>query len=108
MKKIIAVLTFMLAFTVSANAQDQKAELETAAKRDAAELTQYLSLSDEQLTQFVPLFKKKHQVMQDKTVSAERKQEMSRIVGLKINASLDGNQQEKLAANPELWKRLTE
>ena len=48
----------------------------------------------------------KHQVMQSNTETNESKKEMSRIVGLKIEASLDSNQLQKLKSNTTLYNQL--
>lgn len=108
MKKLIAVLTLVLAFTVSANAQDKKLSPAEAGKNEAVELTQFLGLTQDQQVNFTALFTHKHESLQDPNLTAEGKKELSRIIGLKINATIDGNQQQKLESNPELLKRLTE
>ena len=107
MRKIAAVITFLLAFTFSANAQEAKLTIDEAAKKDTVELTEFLGLTPEQQVNFVALFRHKHKVLQDATIPAARKEDMSRTVALKINASIDANQQEKLATNPELLERLS-
>ena len=48
----------------------------------------------------------KHQVMQDKSGTVESRKEMSRIVGLKIEASMDSKQLEKLKSNTALYNQL--
>jgi hypothetical protein len=48
----------------------------------------------------------KHKVMQSTTETNDSKKEMSRIVGLKIEATLDSNQLEKLKANTALYNQL--
>lgn len=117
MKKIVTVITLMLAFTISANAQDKKqAKADTkevfvltpseAAKNDAVAITEYLDLNESQTNDFASLFQMKHEVMQDLNASTERKKEMSRIVGLKIEASLDSKKLEKLRANTALFNQL--
>lgn len=107
MKKIVSVITLLFAFTISANAQDSKISAEKAANDDAVELREYLGLSLNQQADFERLFQMKHEVMMDKDMSDERKKEMSRVVGLKIEASFDGDQIEKLKYNEVLWKKLT-
>jgi hypothetical protein len=122
MKKIVTVVTLMLAFTISANAQDKKNLQEKkadkkevivlspveAAKKDAAAIVEFLGLKESQEQDFVRLFEMKHQLMQDSEVSIERKKEMSIIVSHKIFASIENDQQVKLHSNPELLKKLTE
>jgi len=118
MKKIIAALTLLLAFSISANAQNKKSttaekvqekkELTSVekGKKEAEELTAYLGLNDTQNADFYRLFEQKHRTLEDKNLSVERRKEVARIIEAKIRASLDGNQIEKLEQNPELFKKL--
>lgn len=108
MKKLIAALTLLLAFTINANAQDKNAStpLERGTK-EAAELTEYLGLNETQNADFTRLFEQKHTVLDDKNLSSERKTELSRVIDMKIRATLDGNQMEKLEKNPDLLTKLT-
>ena len=107
MKKIIAVLTLFLAFSLTANAQDKKVSNEEAAKIDAHKLSEYLGLQGTQQDDFISLFLMKYQVLNDPKLSEERKTEMSRIVGLKVRASLTPEQNQKLDANPALLAKIT-
>ncbi len=107
MKKIIAVLTLLFAFTVSANAQDRKMNAEEAAKYEAHLMGEYLGLKGTQQDDFVRLFEMKHQTLNDASLSPERKAEMSRIVEMKIRASLTADQISKLESNPEMMARMT-
>lgn len=121
MKKLIAALTLALAFTINANAQDKKSTVNAdkaktqstqqlsageKAKNEATELAQFLGLNETQKADFQRLFEQKHRTLEDATLSQERRNEVSRIVELKIRATLDGNQMDKLDKNPELLKRL--
>jgi hypothetical protein len=107
MKKLVAILTLMLAFSINANAQDKYESTSTEkGTKEAAMLTEYLGLKDTQNADFARLFTQKHTVLEDKTLSAERKQELSRVIDAKIRATHDGNQIEKLEKNPELLKKL--
>jgi len=116
MKKLIAAVTLMLVFSISANAQAKKAVVkevtettlspEVAAKKNADELTQFIGLKEDMTLNFERLFKMKQEVLLDKNMSDERKAEMRRVVELKIRATLDYEQMEKLDKNPELLKRL--
>jgi len=107
MKKFIAVVTLFIAFSINANAQD-KYELSSTDKgtKEAAMLTEYLGLNETQNADFARLFIQKHTILEDKMLTTERKQELARVIEAKIRASLDGNQIEKLEANPELFKQL--
>lgn len=109
MKKLIAVLTLFLAFSINANAQDKGYvglnSSEKAAKQ-AAELTEYLNLDKEMNENFTKLFEYKFQVIDDKNAEPQRKAEMLRTVEAKIRGTLHGKQMEKLEKNTELFKKL--
>lgn len=122
MKKLIAVVTLMLAFSINANAQAKKTAVkdvknvkevtaepldpQTASKKDAGQLGEFLGLNDTEIMNFQRLFEMKQTVLQDKNMSEERKAEMRRVVEAKIRATLDGNQMQKLESNTELFKKL--
>lgn len=110
MKKIIAVLTLLLAFSINASAQDKSGYVGLTntekANKQASELSEYLGLDKTMQTNFASLFEYKFQVLNDKLATQERKTEMSRIVEAKIRGSLDGTQMEKLEKNPDLLNRL--
>jgi hypothetical protein len=110
MKKIFAVLTLLLAFSISASAQDKNGYegLDSAGKgkKQAAELSEYLTLDQTMNENFARLFEQKFVILDDKNATPERKAELSRIIEAKIRGSLDGNQMERLEKNPELLKKL--
>ncbi len=107
MKKFIAALTLLLAFSINANAQDKK-ELSTAekGKKDAVALAQYLDLNESMTADFERLFEQKYRTLADKTLSQERREEVSRIIEMKIRATLSEAQMEKLTVNKDLFKSL--
>ena len=107
MKKLIALLTFFFAFAITANAQDRKVSPEEAAKLDAYKMSEVIGLQGTQQDDFIRLFVMKHRVMNDPAMSEERKKETSRIMEMKLQASLTPEQMQKLNANPELYARLT-
>ena len=109
MKKLIAVLTLFLAFTINANAQDKNTPTSSLekGKKEAAELTEYLALDKSINEAFTRLFEQKNSILEDKNLSQERKTELSRVIEAKIRATLDAKQTERLEKNPELLKRLT-
>ena len=106
MKKLIAVLTLFLAFTINANAQDKNVSSHDRGKKDATELTEYLGLDTATSEAFARLFEQKYAVLEDKNVSQERKAELARVIEAKINATLNEKQMDKLNKNPELLKKL--
>ena len=118
MKKIIIACFLMLAINVTANAQNKKktttAESKEvvkltpaeAGKKDGLASSEFLGLDNNLTIAFNGLFEMKHEVMQNPNETNESKKEMSRIVGLKIEASIDSNQLEKLKANTILYNQL--
>lgn len=109
MKKIIAILTLSLAFASNMNAQESKdsGAGQLQSKKDAYELQQYLGLNENLVSSFYTLFEMKREVLENINSSQERKAEMVKIVGLKIQASLDNVQLEKLMTNKELYRKVT-
>ena len=101
MKKFVALFAFLVAFSISANAQDQKT-IDIAAKKDVSSLTEYLGLDETTQENFFKLFQMKHEILTDASLTQERKDEMSRQVGLKVMATLSSAQMAKLDANPDL------
>lgn len=107
MKKLIAALTLILAFSINANAQDKnKPSAYDLAKKQASELTEYLGLDKSQNENFVGLFEQKFSVLENKDLTQERKDEFSRVIEAKIRASLDSNLMDKLEKNQELFQKL--
>ena len=107
MKKIIAALTLMLAFSINANAQDKKNTTSyDLGKKQAAELTQFLGLDKTQNESFARLFEQKITILDDKNLTQERKDEFSRVIEAKIRASLDEKQMERLEKNTVLFEIL--
>ncbi len=110
MKKIFAVLTLLLAFSISANAQEKSGYvgMDAAAKgkKQAAELSEYLGLNDTMNQNFAMLFEQKFIVFDDKNVTPERRAEVTRVIDAKIRGTLDQNQIERLEKNPELLQKL--
>lgn len=107
MKKILAIFTFMLAFSLSAQAQDKKVSPESKGRQEAVELVDYLKLNSTDLESFSKLFQYKHEMMADPNLSAERKKEVSVIMERKIEGTLEPAQMEKLRANKALLEKLT-
>jgi len=118
MKKIIIACFFMLAVSITANAQNKKKTTEAASKevvkltpaqagkKDGVAISDFLGLDENMTVAFSNLFEMKHQIMQSATETNESKKEMSRIVGLKIEATIDSNQLQKLTANTALYNQL--
>ena len=118
MKKIIIACFLMLAVSITANAQSKKKTTTTvtkevvkltpaeAGKKDGIAISQFLGLDENLTIAFSNLFEMKHEKMQSPNETNESKKEFSRIVGLKIEATIDSNQLEKLKANTALYNQL--
>ena len=107
MKKLIAALTLMLAFSINANAQDKDTPSSyDLGKKQAAELTEFLGLDKVQNENFARLFEQKISILSEKDLTDERRKELSRVIDAKIRATLDQNQMERLEKNKELFEKL--
>lgn len=107
MKKIIAVITLLFAFSISVNAQDKKVVSGAEkAKIEAGELTKFLGLNETQSNDFFRLFENKYRTIEEYQLTAERKTELSKTIEAKIRATLDEKQMDKLDKNPVLLKKL--
>lgn len=118
MKKIIIAGFLVFSFNASVNAQSKQnttvAESKEvviltpgqAAEKDALAISEFLELDENLKTAFVGLFEMKHNVMQSSSETIESRREMSRIVGLKIEATIDSNLLEKLRGNTALYNQL--
>ncbi len=110
MKKIIAVLTLFLAFSLNANAQDKSGYVNMnateKAKKQASELSEYLGLDSTMNENFFRLFEQKFTILDDKNIKPERKAELARVIEAKIRGTLEGELLDKLEKNPELLQKL--
>ena len=108
MKKLIAALTLMLAFSINASAQDKNTpSAYDKGRKEAAELSEFLGLDKTQNENFARLFEQKITILDDKNLSPERRTEFSRVIEAKIRATLNQNQMERLEKNTVLFEKLT-
>lgn len=110
MKKLIAALTLLLAFTINANAQDKKVTQYSSkelGQKDADELTALVGLSETQSADYARLFEHKYKTLEDKNLSQERKDVLAKVIEDKVRAGLNAEQTAKLEKNKELFTRLT-
>jgi hypothetical protein len=108
MKKLIAALTLMLAFSINANAQDSKlSSSKELGQRDANDLTKLVGLNDTQSADYARLFEHKYRTLEDKNLTQERKDILAKVVEDKMRAGLNPEQTAKLEKNQELFTRLT-
>ncbi|WP_395065339.1 hypothetical protein [Flavobacterium sp.] len=106
MKKILSIFALVCVFTINASAQEKRLTTQEAAKKDAAELAILVGLKDNQVEDFYRLFETKYQILEDKTLSVERKTELERVMDAKIRATLNDKQMTLLESNKVLFERL--
>jgi len=106
MKKLLFIFALICAFSFNASAQNQKTVSQESAKKDAVALAKLVGLKDNQTEDFYHLFEMKYQILEDKTLSVERKDELERMMDAKIRATLDEKQMAILEANKELYTKL--
>ncbi len=106
MKKIIFIATLLFAFTLTANAQQDKKTAQEYARSEATLLAQTVGLNETQTQDFYRLFEMKYQTLADNNLSIEKKKEFLNIVMMKVQATLDAGQMKKLEANTELMDRV--
>jgi hypothetical protein len=108
MKKILAILVFTFAFTATVSAQEDKKPLSgpQQSKADAVFLKDYLGMSDANVYDLYTLFEMKREILDNPASTIQKKQEIVKTIGMKIQSSLDSKQLEMLLANPELYKKV--
>ena len=106
MKKLIAILTLLLIFTISATAQTKPLTNDQAGKSDTAKLSELVQLTAEQQPLFENLFEIKHRLLNDNELPLGRKEDLVSAMGEKVKAILTEEQFNKLNTNPELLKNL--
>lgn len=118
MKKIIAAVALLFAFSISANAQEKKVTIketaskeaiapDVAGKNDAKVLFDLVKLDDKEFQIFIDLFTTKHKILAEQNLSQERKTELARVMDAKIRATLSADRMDLLDKNPEVLKKLT-
>ncbi|MFL9844838.1 hypothetical protein [Flavobacterium rhizosphaerae] len=116
MKKIIAIVVFMLGLGFTANAQSTSAEPGTkaafheAALKDVKALGKVVKLNEHEVQMFTGLFESKHQELYNinkNGLSEQRKDAVYQWTDAKIRASISQDRMAKVDAEPELLKQLT-
>ena len=106
MKKILAILVLIFAFSISTYAQEEKKEeLVVLAKKDSKDVVTLLELGDKEQIDFFNLFYYKYDE-QSKTSSDERKKVIANIISKKLEASLTADKFDKLKKNTALYERV--
>ncbi len=106
MKKIIAVVTMLLAFTISANAQDKKVSSQEAAQKDIATLATKITLPEDLKKDLTTLMVMKHDAKSDVTLTQAQKENALNAYERKLLSALSKEQQETLKKNPEFLRKL--
>ena len=114
MKKLLFIIALAsISFTV--NAQANKTTVKNTvtitnpvdeATKDAKKVQELLGLDNTKTQDFIGLFQLKYETLAVKDLSDIRKTELSRIIDMKLRASLNANQMSILESNKELFKKL--
>lgn len=107
MKKVIALVTLLLAFTMNVNAQDKKMSAQESAKNDIMALAAKVKISETLQKDLTTLMIMKHETMSDATLSKEKKENARQAYEHKLMSGLTPEQRNQLAKYPDLLKQLT-
>jgi hypothetical protein len=108
MKKLIALATFLFAFTINANAQDsKKMSSDEAAKNDVAAFIQKVTINESFKNDLYTLMVMKHDALSNPKLTASERESISKKFENKVLAGLDEAQQKQLKSNPELLKQVS-
>ncbi len=107
MKKVIALVTLLLAFTINVNAQEKKMSAQESAKNDITALASKVKLSETLQQDLITLMTMKHETMSDATLSKEKKENARQAYEHKLMSGLSPEQRNQLAKYPDLLKQLT-
>lgn len=106
MKKIFAILTLLLAFSFSANAQETKLSIEDAATADFVALNKVVPIAKTAERNVTEVFYYKHKILTQPSLTAEQKQEIASDVENRLSKVLSEAQLKKLKSDQELYKKL--
>lgn len=107
MKKVIALVTLLLAFTINVNAQEKKMSAQESAKNDIMALAAKVKISESLQKDLTTLMIMKHETMSDATLSKEKKENARQAYEHKLMSGLTPEQRNQLAKYPDLLKQLT-
>lgn len=107
MKKVIALVTLLLAFTINVNAQEKKMSAQESAKNDIMALAAKVKISENLQKDLTTLMTMKHETMSDATLSKEKKENARQAYEHKLMSGLTPEQRNQLAKYPDLLKQLT-
>lgn len=107
MKKLIAIVMMLLAFSVSANAQANKQiSKEEAAQKDIAALISKVTIDQTLKQDMYTLMVMKHEMLAAATTAAE-KQKVTDMVEHKIMSGVSKEQRQTITNDKDLLKQLT-
>jgi hypothetical protein len=107
MKKTIAVVTMLLAFTINTNAQDKKISSKEAATYDIEALCAKVSIEEPLKSDLLRLMMMKHDALSDQTLTKDQKESARKGYEHKLMSGLTKAQREQLLKHPDLVKKLT-
>lgn len=115
MKKLIALLTLFLAFSVTVVAQNKKSTTkqtvkissQEAAQKDINALTAKVKISDNLQKDLLTLMTMKHDAISDATLTNEQKEAALKGYEHKLMSGLTEEQRKELFKYPDLVKQLT-
>lgn len=106
MKKILTILTFFLAFTIGASAQESQKDPYKAAQADFTALNAVIPTKklERDLTE---IFYTKHKTLGSQAnITAEEKAQLSSKIETRLSEVLSKEQLKKLKANQQLYTKL--
>jgi hypothetical protein len=107
MKKLIALATLLLAFTINVSAQEKKMSPQESAKNDIIALAAKVKMSETLQQDLITLMTMKHETMSDASLSNEKKENARQAYEHKLMSGLTKEQRAELMKYPELVKQLT-
>jgi len=118
MKKLIAVLTLLFAFTITANAQNKKAAApapvakekvssDAAAKKDVAALIAKVTISESLKNDMYTLMVMKHDALSNQKLTADQKEEVAEKFTRKLLSALSTEQRAQVEADSALLQQLS-
>lgn len=115
MKKLIAILTLFLAFSVTAVAQNKKSTTKQTVKissqdeaqKDINALTAKVKISETLQKDLLTLMTMKHDATSDVTLTKEQKDAALKAYEHKLMSGLTEDQRKELLKYPDLVKQLT-
>jgi hypothetical protein len=117
MKKLFAFATLLLAFTVTANAQNknttaptnaqENVSSEAAAKSDISSLIEKITINGDLKKDLYTLMVMKHDQLADPKLTQKDKEAIYKTYERKVMAGLNPEQRKQLQENPELLKKIS-